>query len=52
MTSHVSKPWEPEPLRWLGVKFVTLSRKRMLEKVERTGKYPEKPTLAQRLWDF
>ena len=52
MTTHQTKPWEPEPLRWLGVKFVTLSRKRMMDKVERTGRYPEKPTLAQRLWDF
>jgi glycine/D-amino acid oxidase-like deaminating enzyme len=52
MTAHNSRPWEPEPLRWLGVKFVTLSRKRMLAKVERTGRYPERPTLAQRLWDF
>jgi glycine/D-amino acid oxidase-like deaminating enzyme len=52
MTAHRSRPWEPEPLRWLGVTFVTESRKRLLRKVEQTGKYPEKPTLAQRIWEF
>jgi glycine/D-amino acid oxidase-like deaminating enzyme len=52
MTKHESKSWEPEPLRWLGVKFVTSSRKRMMRKVERTGEYPKRPTLAQRIWDF
>jgi glycine/D-amino acid oxidase-like deaminating enzyme len=52
MTKHQSKSWEPEPLRWLGVTFVTSSRKRMIKEVERTGKYPERPTLAQRIWEF
>jgi hypothetical protein len=52
MTKHQSKSWEPEPFRWLGVKFVTSSRKRMMRKVERTGVYPTRPTLAQRIWDF
>ena len=52
MTRHRSRAWEPEPLRWLGVTFVTRSRQKLLREVERTGRYPEKPTLAQRLWDF
>lgn len=52
MTSHASKSWEPEPFRWLGVKFVNTSRIKLLKKVEREGRYPEKPTLAQRLWEF
>jgi glycine/D-amino acid oxidase-like deaminating enzyme len=52
MTGHRSRPWEPEPLRWLGVTFVRRGRQKMLQEVERTGHYPEKPTLAQRLWEF
>ena len=51
MTSHVSRRWEPEPLRWLGVTFVRRSRQKTIADVERTGKYREKPTLAQRIWD-
>jgi glycine/D-amino acid oxidase-like deaminating enzyme len=56
MTRHHAKTWEPEPLRWLGVKFVTNTRKRMIRQVEREGRYPERPSLNQRLarrfWDF
>ncbi|MGI8476295.1 MAG: NAD(P)/FAD-dependent oxidoreductase [Thermomicrobiales bacterium] len=52
MTSHQTKSWEPEPLRWLGVKYVMRSRRSLMADVERTGAYPKKPTLAQRLWDF
>jgi glycine/D-amino acid oxidase-like deaminating enzyme len=52
MTTHRSRTWEPEPLRWAGVTFVRRGRQKLLQQVERTGRYPEKPTLAQRLWDF
>ncbi len=52
MVTHRSRNWEPEPLRWLGVKFVTRGRQKLLRQVELTGAYPEKPTLAQRFWDF
>ncbi len=51
MTQHVAREWEPEPIRWAGVTFVRKSRQRRTAEVERTGRYPEKPTLAQRLWD-
>ncbi len=51
MTKHHPRRWEPEPLRWLGVTFVRRSRLKLLEQVERTGRYPDKPTLAQRLWE-
>lgn len=52
MTQRRKARWEPEPLRWAGVTFVRHGRMRMLKNVERQGKYPEKPTLAQRLYDF
>jgi hypothetical protein len=35
----------------MGVTTVRRGRQRTLAEVERTGSYPEKPTLAQRLWD-
>ncbi|HEV2072358.1 MAG TPA: FAD-binding oxidoreductase [Thermomicrobiales bacterium] len=52
MTQSGDSKWEPEPLRWAGVTFVRRGRLRMLQKVEREGKYPEKPTLAQRLYNY
>lgn len=52
MTMNKSPKWEPEPLRWAGVTFVRHGRMRMLKNVEREGKYPEKPTLAQRLYNY
>jgi glycine/D-amino acid oxidase-like deaminating enzyme len=51
MTKHRGRAWEPEPVRWMGVTTVRRGRQRTLAEVERTGSYPEKPTLAQRLWD-
>ena len=51
MTAHQSRAWEPEPVRWLGVKAVRIGRARTMKTVERTGRYPEGPTLAERLWN-
>ena len=52
MTSHYSKRWEPEPFRWLGYQFVSRSRQNYFREVEERGGYPERRTLAQRLWNF
>ena len=52
MTRSEGAKWEPEPIRWAGVTFVRKGRMRTLRKVEREGKYPEKPTLAQRLYKY
>jgi len=49
MATHQPEEWEPEPLRWMGVTFVRKSLYRLDEEAERTGAYPEQPTLAQRL---
>jgi glycine/D-amino acid oxidase-like deaminating enzyme len=51
MTSHQPVPWEPEPLRSLGVNLVRRSRYKEIEQVERTGVYPEKPSLAARVFN-
>jgi glycine/D-amino acid oxidase-like deaminating enzyme len=51
MTRHRPRSWEPEPIRWTGVTLVRRGQQKLLEEVARTGQYPDKPTLAQRLWD-
>lgn len=52
MTSHRPRQWEPEPLRWAGVRAVRWSRLRNIQNIEKTGKNPERPTLADRLWNW
>ncbi len=52
MTKANPSRWEPEPLRWLGVTFVRKDRQRVMNKIEREGKLPEKPTFSQRLYDY
>lgn len=51
MTSHQPVPWEPEPLRALGVNLVRRSRSKENEQVERTGKYSTRPSLAARVFN-
>jgi hypothetical protein len=51
MASHQPAPWEPEPLRSLGVNLVRRSRYKEIEQVERAGQYPEKPSLAARVFN-
>jgi glycine/D-amino acid oxidase-like deaminating enzyme len=50
MTRHQSPDWEPEPIRWAGATFVRKSLQRVERQAEKTGSYPDKPTLAQRLF--
>ena len=49
MANHDPVIWEPEPLRSLGVNLVRRSRFKEIEYVERTGQYPEKPSLETRI---
>lgn len=51
MASHQPLLWEPEPLRSLGVNLVRRSRYKENEKVERTGKYSTRPSLASRVFN-
>lgn len=46
---HRSPAWEPEPLRWLGVRYVQLGFQRVDARAERTGRPPTGRTLAERL---
>ena len=47
--NHRSPNWEPEPFRWLGVRFVQASFARLDERTERTGRPATGRTLAERI---
>jgi glycine/D-amino acid oxidase-like deaminating enzyme len=43
------RSWEPEPLRWLGARYVQRGLARVDDQAERTGQPPTGKTLAERL---
>jgi len=45
--NHRSRPWEPEPLRWLGARYVQRGLMKVDDRAERTGKPPTGKTLAE-----
>jgi glycine/D-amino acid oxidase-like deaminating enzyme len=47
--NHRSRSWEPEPLRWLGARYVQRGLKRVDDRAERTGEPPTGRSLAERL---
>lgn len=47
--NHRSPNWEPEPFRWIGVRFVQLSYAWLDARAERTGRPPSGRSLAERL---
>jgi glycine/D-amino acid oxidase-like deaminating enzyme len=47
--NHRSPSWEPEPLRWLGARYVQRGLKRVDDRTERTSEPPTGRTLAERL---
>jgi glycine/D-amino acid oxidase-like deaminating enzyme len=47
--NHRSRNWEPEPLRWLGARFVQLSMMRLDRLADREGRAPTGRSLAERL---
>jgi glycine/D-amino acid oxidase-like deaminating enzyme len=49
LVGHRSPNWEPEPLRWLGVRYLQWAYQRIDQKAERTGKAPTGRSLAERL---
>ena len=46
---HEQRPWEPEPLRWLGARYVQRGLMRVDDRAERTGEPPTGGTLAEKL---
>ena len=49
LANHRSPEWEPEPLRWLGVRAVQVGLARVDARAERTGQAPTGRSLAERL---
>ena len=49
LVGHRSPSWEPEPFRWLGVRYVQEALLRLDERAERTGTPPTGRSLAERL---
>ena len=45
--NHRSRPWEPEPLRWLGARYVQRGLMKVDDRAERTGEPPTGKTLAE-----
>jgi glycine/D-amino acid oxidase-like deaminating enzyme len=46
---HHSRRWEPEPVRWLGIRYVQSALARLDARAARTGNAPTGRTLAERL---
>jgi glycine/D-amino acid oxidase-like deaminating enzyme len=49
MAGHRSRRWEPEPLRWLGARYVQRALTRLDQRAERSGRAPTGRSLAERL---
>lgn len=51
VVGHRSRDWEPEPLRWLGARYVQWQTLRLDARARRTGRAPRGRTPAERLLD-
>jgi glycine/D-amino acid oxidase-like deaminating enzyme len=49
MVGHRSRRWEPEPLRWLGARYLQGALRRIDARAAKTGRPPSGRGLAQRL---
>jgi glycine/D-amino acid oxidase-like deaminating enzyme len=49
IVGHRSRDWEPEPLRWLGVRYMQMVFGRIDARAERTGHPPTGKTIAERM---
>jgi glycine/D-amino acid oxidase-like deaminating enzyme len=47
LVNHRSRSWEPEPLRWLGVRFAQAAVERVDRKAEATGRPPSGRSLGE-----
>ena len=47
--NHEPRPWESEPLRWLGARYVQRGLMKVDDRAEQTGEPPTGKTLAERL---
>ncbi len=49
LVNHRSPDWEPEPFRWIGVRYSQWALGRLDDEIARTGKPPTGRTLAERI---
>jgi hypothetical protein len=49
MASHKPRLWEPEPLRFMGVRFVQRGFQQLDAKAEKTGVPPNGKSLVERI---
>jgi glycine/D-amino acid oxidase-like deaminating enzyme len=49
LVGHRSRDWEPEPLRWIGVRYVQAALGRLDDRGERTGRAPSRWDPAMRM---
>jgi glycine/D-amino acid oxidase-like deaminating enzyme len=49
LVDHRSPDWEPEPLRWLGVRYTQWAMGRLDRQIMETGRPPTGRTLPERL---
>lgn len=49
LVGHRSRDWEPEPLRWLGVRYTQAAIGRVDRRAERSGRPPSGRSLAERI---
>lgn len=47
LVNHRSRNWEPEPFRWIGVRYAQWALGRIDARAERTGRPPSGPSLAR-----
>ncbi|MGZ6270827.1 MAG: NAD(P)/FAD-dependent oxidoreductase [Candidatus Limnocylindrales bacterium] len=47
LVDHRSPDWEPEPLRWLGVRYVQQAFAGLDRRIDRSGRPPRGPSLAR-----
>lgn len=49
LVNHRSRNWEPEPFRWIGVRYSQWALGRLDDEIARTGKPPSGRSLAERI---
>jgi glycine/D-amino acid oxidase-like deaminating enzyme len=49
VVNHRSPDWEPEPLRFLGVRYAQAALGRLDDRISRTGRPPTGRSLAERI---
>ncbi len=49
IVGHLGRRWEPEPLRWLGVRFVQEGLRRVDQRGDQSGRAPTGRSVAERL---